>query len=248
MDYLRFIIIYLKSRKLIKSFRNKYPNVKTPPPFYIYETFGIDYFKYYEGGKRTAIWLKQFFDKHSKNTDLKILDWGCGPARTIRHFNEIYGDSCSLYASDYNKKYIKWCSENIDNVTFKNNELKPPLKFESNFFDVVYGISIFTHLSHEMHIAWFNELFRVLKPGGILFLTLHGKAFREKLTKSERELFDNEELVIKTSSKEGHRTYAAFQPVSYVKNLLKENQLLEHIEGKVKNDKPEQDIWIMRKK
>jgi len=98
-----------------------------------------------------------------------------------------------------------------------------------------------------MHFAWFNELIRILKPGGILFLTLHGNAFIEKLTGGEKQLFKKGELVVKGNTKEGHRTFGAFQPESFVKKLIGENNVLEHVQGKVVEGRPQQDIWIIQK-
>ena len=48
--------------------------------------------------------------------------------------------------------------------------------------DVIYAISVFTHLSEAMHESWMAELRRVLKPDGILLATLHGNKVRGKLT------------------------------------------------------------------
>ena len=98
-----------------------------------------------------------------------------------------------------------------------------------------------------MHYAWFEDLIRVLKPGGVLFLTLHGDAFIEKLTDSEKELFRNGKLVVKGNTKEGHRTFGAFQPESFVKELIGKNTVLEHVAGKVIEGKPQQDVWIIQK-
>jgi SAM-dependent methyltransferase len=126
--------------------------------------------------------------------------------------------------------------------------IKPPLQFESNKFDIVYGISIFTHLSKEMHFAWFTELIRILKPGGLLFLTFHGEVHTFKLSDSEKDLFKKGELVIKANTKEGHRTFGAFHPESFVIKLIGENEILEHKPGENKDGKAGQDVWIVRKK
>ena len=98
-----------------------------------------------------------------------------------------------------------------------------------------------------MHYAWFNDLIRVLKPGGILFLTLHGKSFKTKLSVEDKQKFDNGQIVVLSSSKEGHRTYGAFHPIPFVKKLAGDNNILEFIEGDVINGKPQQDIWIFQK-
>src|SRR4029077_3643337 len=43
------------------------------------------------------------------------------------------------------------------------------------FFDVVVAASIFTHLSMKMQVAWLEELRRIMKPGGLVIASLHGR-------------------------------------------------------------------------
>jgi SAM-dependent methyltransferase len=119
----------------------------------------------------------------------------------------------------------------------------PGLVYEKEWFDLVFGISIFTHLSEEAHEAWLHELMRVLKPGGILFITLHGNAFREKLTPAEQVRFDSDELVVRGQVTEGHRTFTSFHPVKWVRIWTLPLTVLEHIPGQA----GEQDVWILRK-
>jgi SAM-dependent methyltransferase len=40
---------------------------------------------------------------------------------------------------------------------------------------LVYGISVMTHLTEGAQYAWLKELRRILKPGGICVLTIHGE-------------------------------------------------------------------------
>jgi hypothetical protein len=98
----------------------------------------------------------------------------------------------------------------------------------------------------ELHYKWFDELVRISKNGGIIFLTLKGNAFRVKLTESELAKFDRGELITRGNTKIGHRTYSAIHPPDFVKELIKEHQILEHIEGDIRNNKPRQDIWIIK--
>ncbi len=246
-DKIRFYINFLKTYRLRKQFFKENIDVKLPPAYYIYETFNLNYFSFYNKSIDTAKWLVGHFEKYKKLENLKILDWGCGPGRVIRHLPSFIDNSCKFYGTDYNRKYINWCTKNIINVSFNTNKLSPPLGYESNTFDIIYGISVFTHLSKEMHFAWFNELIRVLKPEGILFLTLHGDAFKVKLTETEIIKFEKGELVVKSNTKEGHRTFADFQPVSFVKEIVNSNEILEYIPGDIKNGKPQQDVWIIKK-
>lgn len=246
-DKIHFYILFLKTYKTRREFKRANPEVVLPPPYFLYETFNLNYFSFYNKSINTAEWLVSFFKKYKSLKNLKVLDWGCGPGRVIRHLPKVMDKTCQFYGTDYNKRYINWCSKNIPNVSFNLNKLSPPLSYENNTFDIIYGISIFTHLSKEMHYSWFNELIRVLKPGGIIFLTLHGNAFKDKLTVTEKLKFEKGNLVVKSRTKEGHRTYGAFQPASFVKELIGSNELIEHIEGKIKNNKPQQDIWIIKK-
>jgi SAM-dependent methyltransferase len=126
--------------------------------------------------------------------------------------------------------------------------LNPPTTFDDNFFDVVYGISIFTHLSESNHDAWYNELIRILAPGGILYLTTHGDVFCDKLTTKEKATYNEGKLVVRGKAIEGHRVYAAFHPPSYIRTLFgQQATILKHIEGKRTDWGMEQDVWVVRK-
>ena len=59
-------------------------------------------------------------------------------------------------------------------MNFRTNEKLPPLDFPENFFDIIYCISVFTHLDEKEQIKWLEELKRILKPKGFLLLSLHG--------------------------------------------------------------------------
>jgi len=246
-DKLRYNWYLLKTCRSRKRFFEENKGVKLPPPYYIYETFGLNYPEYYSRSLETAEWLVSYFRRYKELNNIKILDWGCGPGRIIRHLPGLVSDSCDLFGTDYNRQYIAWCEKNIPDVSFKINNLNPPLAFEDGFFDVIYGISIFTHLSEELCYKWFHELVRVTKPGGIIFLTLSGDVFKMKMTDAEKNQFDKGAMVVKAKTKEGHRTFAAFHPDSFVKTLAGDNPILEHEPGIMLNGKAQQDIWIIQK-
>lgn len=248
-DWLRYYIQKYRNRKINRDFRKKKPDVKLPPDYLIYESFQINYHKYYTESFETAKWLTDHFKKHIDLKDKRILDWGCGPGRIIRHLPSVAGNGCEYYGTDYNKRSIDWCTENLKGIHFNLNTLTACLPYKDNFMDVIYGISIFTHLSGELHYDWYNELHRVLKPGGIMLLTTQGDNFKVKLTRSELKKYNDGQLVVRTSAKEGHRTYSAFHPREFMRKLFANIDILEHIV-----EKPEQgrwlpqDIWIIKKK
>lgn len=247
-DLIRFHVQKTKNRKENRAFKTQYPEVKLPPDYLIYESFQINYMKYFIDGKDTACWLIAYIRKHTDLTGKRILDWGCGPGRTIRHFPELLGTTCEYFATDYNSKSIKWCSDNLPGIQFNLNALEARLPYANDFFDVIYGISIFTHLSEQMHFDWIKELYRILKPGGILFITTQSDNYIFKLTAEELERYQKGGLVVRGNVKEGHRTYSAFQPAAFMQNLVQNCQIEEHVTPKPEAGKGiPQDIWIVRK-
>jgi cyclopropane fatty-acyl-phospholipid synthase-like methyltransferase len=84
------------------------------------------------------------------------------------------------------------------------------LPLEAELFDYVYAISIFTHLSERLHYSWIEELFRLLKPNGIIIFTTHGDLCAKRLSTTEKEKYNSGNLVGKDQIKEGKNT---FQPI-----------------------------------
>ncbi len=248
MDWLRYSIEKIKNRKTNNEFKKNYPEIELPPDYLIYESFGINYEKFYTQSIETVRWLTNHIEQHMVLKNKRILDWGCGPGRIIRHLPDVIGNDCEYYGTDYNKKSIEWCAANLPGISFNLNSLNAELPYENNFMDVIYGISILTHLSGQKHYEWYNELYRILKPGGIMFLTSQGNNYRGKLTGSELEKYNNNDLVVRGKVKEGHRTYSAFHPPGFMRKLFNNAEILNHIEPSPEKGKwLPQDIWILRK-
>lgn len=247
-DMVRYRIASLKAGGKNRKYKAEHPEVRFPEPYMIYETFRLDYQRYYEKGRESAEWIKNEVSPFKELKDCHIYDWGCGPGRVIRHMPEVIGNGCKFYGSDYNAAYVEWCSNNLPDITFKKNELDPPLPFENEQFDLTYGISIFTHLSEAKHYEWFDEHMRVLKQGGILFITTHGDITRLNMTPEEVKQYDNDKLVERANVKEGHRMYVAYEPPAFMKKLFEgKAKVLKHIPGTKQSWGFSQDVWIVQK-
>ncbi len=248
LDTLKFWVQKWKNGRKNARYARERPGVAFPPDYMLFEAFQLDYQKYLEGGERTARWIQGLFEQYAPMQGKSVLDWGCGPARVIRHFPGLLGAGASVCGTDYNAQTIAWCKEHISGVQFALNQLQPPTVFADAQFDFIYGISIFTHLSAPNHEAWFAELMRVSKPGGLLLLTTHGEVFCQKLTEQEQAQFKAGQLVVRGNVVEGHRVFAAFHPPSYMRSLFGTRaEVLQHIPGGPKNWGLEQDVWILRK-
>lgn len=103
-----------------------------------------------------------------------VLDFGCGCGRTLlwlaRRFPEV-----QWHGTDVDADAVAWCRAHIATAQFTVNAPLPPLSYPEGKFDLIYGVSVFTHLAEEFQRAWTNELYRVLRPGGALLLSFYGE-------------------------------------------------------------------------
>lgn len=105
-----------------------------------------------------------------------VLDFGCGSARVIRYFLAD-NTKTNFTGIDINQELIDWCNAQIHGVSWKVVPTHPPSEFGDNSFDLIYGISVFTHLDRELQTLWLKELARIIRPGGIILLTVLGSAY-----------------------------------------------------------------------
>ena len=230
-------------------FKNEHKDIPLPPDFFIYETYRLNFKWYYQDGKNTAKEIVELLSRHVDlfSTGKRILDWGCGPGRIVRHLRSVL-PLAEIYGTDYNEEYIGWCSKHLRGIDFSVNRIDPPTGYEDVFFDTIIGLSIFTHLSEKNHFDWINELYRIIKQGGMLFITTQGEAYRPLLTMAEKKVLDSNRLVTRKYSKEGNRLYSSFQSDHFMRQLIKGKfRVLEHIPGKFENSEPAQDNWLLQK-
>ena len=102
-----------------------------------------------------------------------VLDLGCGCGRVLRWFQDL-APGTTLHGSDISARAIKWNRAHMPFARFEVNGKEPPLPYPDGAFDLVMAVSVVTHLSEELQFAWLRELARVMRPGGVLLMTVHG--------------------------------------------------------------------------
>jgi SAM-dependent methyltransferase len=103
-----------------------------------------------------------------------VLDFGCGPARVTRFLRDAPA-RCRLHGTDIDPEAIAWCEKNLPEVRWSVNGHHPPTHFADATFDLIYSISVFTHLDEPLQLAWLAELQRIARPGAILVVSVHGE-------------------------------------------------------------------------
>ncbi|MFT7686489.1 MAG: SAM-dependent methyltransferase [Candidatus Azotimanducaceae bacterium] len=122
----------------------------------------------------------------------QILDFGCGCGRVIRYLQALYPEN-HYFGTDIDPESISWCQNSLSQLgNFSVNPTEPRLKFADASFDLIFSISVFTHLPEDMQFKWLEELQRVTKPGGILLLTTHGKSALPNVSEPEKDLLTRE--------------------------------------------------------
>ena len=107
---------------------------------------------------------------HSLGDFDRILDFGVGLGRVARHL----GDVKSLAGCDVMPDLISWCQNAIPFGEYVVNDEFPPLPFSDGKFSLCFSHSVFTHLDVTHQDLWLQELFRVLRPGGLAVLSFNG--------------------------------------------------------------------------
>jgi len=113
----------------------------------------------------------------------EILDFGCGCGRVLRWLHSER--SVRFYGVDIDGQAVAWCRAHLPFAEFVQNSIQPPLPFPSETFDLVYGVSVFTHLDERHQNDWLHELSRVTRPGAVILLTVHGDLTTSGLSESE---------------------------------------------------------------
>lgn len=151
--------------------------------------------------------IARIFEKHGVD---KVLDLGCGSGR---HSVYLAKQGFNVYGIDIAEQGIKiakqWLKKERLQANLKVGSIYKKLPYKDNFFDAI----ISTHTIHHARIRnirkAIQEIERVLKPKGLIFIIVRKRKFKNFWTKH---------TIIEKYGKQkagyeviGHRTYAPIE-------------------------------------
>jgi len=117
---------------------------------------------------------QQWYLKEINHNDF-VLDLGCGNGQqTIK----VAKKCKKVIGLDYNYQQLHIArkiaeDQDVKNVEFRQSNLEAKLKFKSNFFDKIFCLDVLEHIYNRKLLL--NEIKRLLKKNGILFISVPNK-------------------------------------------------------------------------
>jgi ubiquinone/menaquinone biosynthesis C-methylase UbiE len=101
----------------------------------------------------------------------RYFDFGGSTGRVFRHFSmqrdcwDVWSCDFKISSVDFNMKYYPTSIRTFLNTAY------PVLPIPDSYFDLISACSVFTHIN-ETETSWLLELRRVMKVGGIAYITI----------------------------------------------------------------------------
>ncbi len=156
--------------------RDRYPLPSTPMRVHYYGERHLDYWISGLWDYRAILRTMDACGARLEPGDA-VLDFGCSSGRVLRHFWAQFphdrGGALSCWGVDVKQEPIQWMRRHLDpSLRVLHTGEEPPLPIGDGQFVLIYAFSVFTHID-EQELLWIAELHRLLRSGGIAYLTVH---------------------------------------------------------------------------
>lgn len=152
-------------------------------------TVAANYDNYYETefGKKVDEIEKNMMLEHLQRIPVKsMLELGCGTGHWSRFFAE---QGFNIMATDSSKTMLRHAQKkNHPNITFHRADADN-LPFENQTFHVVSSVAMLEFVEDKQKV--FDEMYRVLKPGGWLLLGCLNESSELGKTKHNNEVYQH---------------------------------------------------------
>lgn len=142
---------------------------------------GVDPLRFYrDEGRRLRDVIEQMLPDGWNWNGKRALDFGCGSARVLRHFADE-AERGVFWGCDIDEASIAWDEAHLTPpFQFFQNALAPPLPLQPGSLDLIWAMSVFTHITDAWG-DWLVEMHRLLAKGGVLIASFLGEGMWEPL-------------------------------------------------------------------
>jgi SAM-dependent methyltransferase len=205
-----------------RRFAREHPGFAVPPARLAFEALGhVSARDYHETGRAHAQVFASLIRERVPRPRPRVLEWGCGPGRIIRHLKDAGLDPrAELIGTDVDAACIAWCRGHLEGIEFRLCGTAPKLAEEDASLDAVYHYSVWTHQSQATIEAWVREIARVLRGDGVMVGTSHGDRFVDMLLPGQARAYRSGAAVEHAGFPEGRKRFLGFHPPAMLETLL----------------------------
>jgi len=106
----------------------------------------------------------------------KVLDAGCGTGIPYTKF--LSDSGLNVMGVDFSEEMLRLAKENVPGATFVKQNITR-LDFPDNCFDGLISLNVIIHIPREKHRLLFEQFYRILKPNGIILVTMANSEWEE---------------------------------------------------------------------
>lgn len=98
-----------------------------------------------------------------------VLDLGCGAGVPVTKF--LVDSGFSVTGVDFSESMLNLATKNVPEATFMKKNMME-LDFTDNSFDGLTACYSIIHVPREKHVTLFQTFHRILKPNGVLLISM----------------------------------------------------------------------------
>jgi SAM-dependent methyltransferase len=134
----------------------------------------------FENDYETAMFYKHFAPYLYVNEFVKnkeVLELGCGAGYGIDYLSN---NAKRIVTVDIDSESIEHAKQNSEakNIEYIQQDILDGLKFQDNSFDIVISFQVIEHFNKKDVKRYLNEIFRLMKPDGIAYITTPNREIR----------------------------------------------------------------------